>query len=225
MSEKGAIMAKIQEDLELKKEPKSKSDSFLLVTPRKEISFRKEVRTSLGHSIKKLKRAFFSEPILRHKSRPGIAPMKLDLTEGANAAVESASRVIPSGGEGNIASFLLDDNARGTGSENNANMQNKGHNKNLPERVTLTDIAIVLSAVVFFVGVLSAFMCMALYVDLPVSPYIKQHAKSAYDASFNRLDIEGLKLACKSRISVIMGHLTRTLQTMRENIFELRLHM
>jgi len=218
-------MAKIQEDLELKKEPKAKSDSFLLITPRKKSSFRKEVRTSLGRSIKKLERAFFSEPILRHKSRPGIAPMKLDLTEGANAAKESASRMIPSGGEGYIASFVPDDIACGTGSENNANMQNKGHNKNLPERVTLTDIAIVLSAVVFFVGVLSAFMCMALYVDLPVSPYIKQHAKSAYDASFNRLDIEGLKLACKSRISVIMGHLTRTLQTMRENIFELRLHM
>jgi len=218
-------MAKIQEDLELKKERKAKSDSFLCMTPRKKSSFRKEVRTSLGRSIKKLERAFFSEPILRHKSRPGIAPMKLDLTEGANAAKDSVSRMIPSGGEGYIASFAPDVNACGTGSENNANMQNKGHNKNLPERVTLTDIAMVLSAVVFFVGVLSAFMCMALYVDLPVSPYIKQHAKSAYDASFNRLDIEGLKLACKSRISVIMGHLTRTLQTMRENIFELRLHM
>jgi len=126
--------------------------------------------------------------------------------------------VIPSGGEGNIASFVLDDDACGTGSENNANIQNKGLNKNLPERVTLTDIAIVLSAVVFFTGVLSAFMCMALYVDLPASPYIKEHAKSAYNASFNRLDIEGLKLAWKSRISVMLGHLTRTLQTMREKI-------
>jgi len=211
-------MAKIEEDLELKKEPKAKSDSFLLITPRKKSSFRKEVRTSMGRSIKKLKRAFFSEPILRHKSRPGIAPMKLDLTEGANATEESESRVIPSGGEGNITSFVLDDNACDTGSENNANMQNKGINENSTERVTLTDIAIVLSAVVFFVGVLSAVMYMALYVDLPVSPYIKQHAKSAHDASFNRLDIEGLKLACKSRISVMMEHLTRTLQTMREKI-------
>jgi len=218
MPEKEVTVAKIHEDLELKKEPKAKSDSFLLITPRKKSSFRKEVRTSLGRSIKKLKRAFFSEPILRHKSRPGIAPTKLDLTEGANAAEESANRVIPSGGEGYIGSFVLDDDACDTGSENNANLQNKGHNKNLPERVTLTDIAIVLSAVVFFVGVLSAFMCMALYVDLPVSPYIKQHAKSAYDASFNRLDTEGLKLAWKSRISVIMGHLTRTLETMREKI-------
>jgi len=211
-------MAKIPEDLELKKEPKAKSDSFLLITPKKKSSFRKEVRTSLGRSIKKLKRAFFSEPILRHKSRAGIAPKKLDLTEGTNTAEESASRVIPSGGVGNITSFVLDDDAYGTGSENNANLQNKRHIKNLPERVTLTDIALVLSAVVFFVGVLSAFMCMALYVDLPVSPYIMQHAKSAYDASFNRFDIEGLKLACKSRISVMMGHLTRTLQTMREKI-------
>jgi len=211
-------MAKIEEDLELKKEPKAKSDSFLLITPRKKSSFRKEVRTSLGRSIKKLKRPFFSEPILRHKSRPGIAPMKLDLMEGANSDEEGASWVIPAGGECNIASFVLDDNACGTGFENKANMQNKGHNKNLPERVTLTDIALVLSALVFFVGVLSAFMCMALYVDLPVSPYIKQHAKSAYDASFNILDIERLKLACKSRISVMMGHLTRTLQTMREKI-------
>jgi len=211
-------MAKIEEDLELKKEPKAKSDSFLLITPRKKSSFRKEVRTSLGRSIKKLKRAFFSEPILRHKSRPGIALKKLDLTEGANTPEETANRVIPSGGEGNIASFVLDDDTCGTGSENKANMRNKGHNKNFPERVTLTDIAIVLSAVVFFVGVLSAFMCMALYVDLPVSPYIKQNAKSAYDASFKRLNIEGLKLSFKSRISVMMGHLTRTLKTMRDKI-------
>jgi len=218
MPEKGVTMAKIEEDLELKKEPKAKSDSFLLITPRKKSSFRKEVRTSLGRSIKKLKRAFFSEPILRHKSRPGIALMKLDLTEGPKAAEESASRVIPSGGEGNIASFVLDDDACGTGSENNTNMQKKGPNQNFPERVTLTDIAIVLSAVVFFVGVLSAFMYMALYVDLPLSPYIKQHAKSAYDASFNRIDIEGLKLNFKSRISVMMGHFTGTLQTMREKI-------
>jgi len=218
MPEKEVTVAKIHEDLELKKEPKAKSDSFLLITPRKKSSFRKEVRTSLGRSIKKLKRAFFSEPILRHKSRTVIAPMKLDLTECANAAEESASRVIPSGGEGYIARFVIDDDTCGTGSENNATMQNKGHNNNFSEKVTLTDIAIVLSAVVFFVGVLSAFLCMALFVDLPVSPYIKQHAKSAYDASFNRLDIERLKLSCKSRISEMMGHLTRTLQTMRQKI-------
>jgi len=218
MSEKGVTMEKIPEDSELKKEPKDKKDSFLLLTPRKKSSFRKEVRTSLGRSIKKLKRAFFSEPILRYKSRPGIAPKKLDLSEGANAAGERASPVIPSGGEGNIASVVLDDNTCDTGPENTANRQHKGNNKNFPVRVTLTDIAVMLSAVVFFVGVLSAFICMAIYVDLPVSPYLRQHAKSAYDASFNRLDIEGLKLACKSRISVLIGHFTGVLQTMREKI-------
>jgi len=212
-------MSKIPEDLELKKEPKAKKESYLLITPKRKSSFRKEVRTSLGRSIKQLKRAFFSEPILRQKSRPGIAPKKLDLSEGANAAEECASPVIPSGGEGYTGSVLLEDNTCGIATENTPNMQKKGNNYNFHEGVTLTDIAIMLSAVVFFVGVLSAFLCMAVYVDLPVSPYLKQHAKSAYQASFNRLDIEGLKLACKSRISVMVGHLTRVLQTMREKIW------
>jgi len=208
---KGITMTKIPEDLEMKK------TSFLLITPTRKSSFRKEVRTSLGRSIKKLKRAFFSEPILRHKSRSCIAPKKLDLAEGTIADAESAIGAKPSGAEDD-ESVVLDDNTFASANDNTASVQNLESDKYAPEELTLTDIAIALSAVVFIVGVLSALVYMPLYVDLPVSPSLKQHAKSVYDASLNRLDIQGMKLACESRISTLVGYLTGVMQTINEKM-------
>merc|ERR1719228_1479158 len=97
-------MTKIPEDSVLKKE------SYLLKTPTNKRPFRKDVRTSLSRSVKKLVRAFFSEPNLRSKSRSGIVPKKLDLREDSFAAGDIAGGVNTNLVESNTTSVVLDDN-------------------------------------------------------------------------------------------------------------------
>jgi len=223
MSTKGITMPKIGEDAELKKE------SYLLKTPPKKRSFRKEVRTSLGRSIKKLTRAFFSEPNLRRKSRSGIVPMKLDLSKESFAASEIAGGVNESVVE-NDTSVVLDDNIpRATTSDNisstkvndttSSDKQNLGSDKYIAtESRTLTDIAIALSAVVFLVGVVTAFIYMALNIEQSDYQFLKKTVQETCDALVKRLDIQGMKLTCGKYISALVGYFKKVFQTTREKI-------
>jgi len=213
MSTKKAItMAKIPENSEI-----LKKESYLLKTPTKTRSFRKEVRTSLGRSIKKLKRAFFSEPNLRRKSRRGVSPKKLDMCKGApegapeSEGAETAVGVKP-------PSFAEDDSV--VLDDNNFGEQNTGSDSEIEfKSLTLKDAAMALSALLFIVGVFSALMYMTLNIDLSICPFLRQHARRTYNDWLDKLDLQGLKVAFGIHTDALVGYLTKVLRTIRESIF------
>jgi len=227
MSTKKAItMAKIPENSEI-----LKKESYLLKTPTKTRSFRKEVRTSLGRSIKKLKRAFFSEPPnlrwksrrdvspkkLGRKSRRGVYPKKLDMCKGApegapeSEGAETAVGVKP-------PSFAEDDSV--VLDDNNFGEQNTGSDSEIEfKSLTLKDAAMALSALLFIVGVFSALMYMTLNIDLSICPFLRQHARRTYNDWLDKLDLQGLKVAFGIHTDALVGYLTKVLRTIRESIF------